>query len=594
MNITDRLRHKIDQRALELFEKGHANDDIDNINIRDDIAKKLMSYQILHTFNMITAMKNNKVVIDGSYTGTGKTFTTAAACAQLGYSVVVICPKSIIGAWKNVLALFGVECIMVVNYEMIRTLKYRDVNGKKVDCPYVKKENSTFVWDFSSHPKGKNVMMIYDEVHRCKNHKSLNGRLLMSCKNMHVAMLSATLCDKTADFGIFGMMMGFYKNCKHGRSWMESILREDKNSYGKNKVNTLHKYLFPSKGSKMSLEDLGNAFPMNQVSVECYDLDSDSKIKMNRYYNQIVENRDSTNKLVEINDMRQKIENLKVDILFDMMIDYHDQDKSVVVFVNYTTTYDMLINQLRKRDIFYSEINGKQDAEERQDNIDRFQNNEVRIMICMIQAGGTSISLHDVSGRFPRVSIISPSYSRIELIQTLGRIFRNGGKSPCLQKIVYCAGTYEEDVAKVLRNKRETLDKVTDDDMDVECKIGLDADHVQKSRNISSHIKQTPKKCVIEKIPKDTKNQTNKKSIKDDISDYTDNSNDSDDEVITKRSLQNDKNNSTPAKHSVAKSIAKPVIRSVIKTKSQSEDTKNVSPLASGTKQKGKTLFSIG
>jgi superfamily II DNA or RNA helicase len=501
MDITDRLRHKIDQRALELFEKGHANDDIDNINIRDNIAKKLMNYQILHTFNMITAMKNNRVVIDGSYTGTGKTFTTVAACAQLGYSAVVVCPKSIVGTWKNVLKLFDVDCIMVVNYEMIRALKYKDVNGKKVDCPYVKKENNTFIWDFSSHPNGKNVMMIYDEVHRCKNHKSLNGRLLMSCKNMHVTMLSATLCDKNADFGIFGMMLGFYKNCKNGRSWMGSILREDKNSYGKNKVNTLHKYLFPSKGSKMSLEDLGNAFPMNQVSVECYDLDSDSKIKMNRYYNQIVDI-DTANKIVEINNMRQKIENLKVNILFDMMTDYHDQCRSVVVFVNYTSTYDMLINKLQKHDIYYAEINGTQDSEERQDNIDKFQNNEVRMIVCMIQAGGTSISLHDVSGRFPRVSIISPSYSRIELIQTLGRIFRNGGKSPCLQKIVYCAGTCEEDVAKVLRAKRETLDKVTEDDMNVECKIGLDMTHVKKSRPVTAHISHQniimrPKKSII-------------------------------------------------------------------------------------------------
>jgi SNF2 family DNA or RNA helicase len=300
---------------------------------------------------------------------------------------------------------------MVVNYEMIRSLKYKDETGKRVDCPYVKKENGTFVWNFSSHPDGKNVLMIYDEVHRCKNHKSLNGRLLMSSKNMHVAMLSATLCDKSSDFGIFGMMLGFYKTYKHGKSWMESILREDKNSYGKNKVNTLHKYLFPDKGSKMSLEDLGNAFPMNQVSVECYDLDSDSKIKMNRYYKQLIENRDNTIKIVELNEMRQKIENLKVDIMFEMIIDYHDQNRSVVIFVNYTSTYVMILNLLHKHDIFYAEINGKQDEEERQDNIDKFQNNEVRIMVSMIQAGGTSISLHDVSGRFPRVSIISPSYS---------------------------------------------------------------------------------------------------------------------------------------------------------------------------------------
>ena len=502
MNITDQLRFKVQQRALELFEKGHTSNDMDNVQMRNDITKKLMNYQILHTFNMITALKNNNVVIDGSYTGTGKTYTTAAACAQLGYSAVVICPKSIIAIWKNVLELFGVKCIMAVNYEMIRSLKYRDASGKKVDCPYVKRENGIFIWDFSSHPNGKNVLMIFDEVHKCKNHKSLNGRLLLSSrtsvnplvnfnphhrhrlvgspsdkqtsnKNIRVAMLSATLCDKPSDFGIFGVMLGFYKTCGHGKSWMKSILHEDKNNYGKNKGNTLHKYLFPNKGSMMSLADLGDAFPMNQISVECYDLDSDSKIKMNRYLNQIVDSCDGTNKIVEINSMRQKIENLKMGIIFDMVMDYYEQDKSVVVFVNYTSSYDILITQLRKRDVFFAEINGKQDTEERQDNIDRFQNNDTRVMVSMIQAGGSAISLHDVSGRFPRVSIISPSYSRVELTQTMGRIFRNGGKSPCLQKIVYCAGTYEEDVAKIINSKKQMLDKITDEEMDVELIMSL-------------------------------------------------------------------------------------------------------------------------
>jgi superfamily II DNA or RNA helicase len=500
MDITDRLRYKISQRALDLFERGHTNTDINNINIRPDITKKLMNYQILHTFNMISALKNNKIVIDGSYTGTGKTYTTAAACAQLGYTAVVFCPKSIIATWKNILTLFGVKFIMVVNYEMIRSCKYRLDDGKKVDCPYVKKNNGTFEWDFSSHPNGKNVLIIFDEVHRCKNYKSLNGRLLASCKNLHVAMLSATLCDKNSDFGIFGMMLGFYKNYKHGRSWMESILREDKNCFGKNKINTLHKYLFPAKGSKMALEDLGNAFPMNQISIESYDLDTDSKIKMNRFYNQIKEqaiNNDSSNKLTQIIEMRQKIENLKVDILFDMMVDYHDQNRSVVVFVNYRSTYNLLLERLHKHNIICAEINGSQESEERDENINRFQNNEVRMIVCMIQAGGTSISLHDVSGRFPRVSIISPSYSRIELIQTLGRIFRNGGKSPCLQKIVYCSGTCEEQVADILRNKKETLDKITDDDMNIEAKLNIDIN----PKLISNHKKDNiPDKKIINKL----------------------------------------------------------------------------------------------
>src|SRR5438477_12289240 len=110
-NISERLRQKNEQRALDLFEKGHLNDDIINIDIRGDILKKLHPHQILHTFNMITSVKNNKVSLDASYMGTGKTYTTAAVCAQLKLIVFVLCPKSIINMWNNILKFFNVPCI---------------------------------------------------------------------------------------------------------------------------------------------------------------------------------------------------------------------------------------------------------------------------------------------------------------------------------------------------------------------------------------------------------------------------------------------------------------------------------------------------
>ena len=71
----------------EIFEKGHIHNEIHNImnsmNIHRYIQDKLLPYQTLHTINMISAVRDNMVSIDGSYTGTGKTYTTLAVCAQL-------------------------------------------------------------------------------------------------------------------------------------------------------------------------------------------------------------------------------------------------------------------------------------------------------------------------------------------------------------------------------------------------------------------------------------------------------------------------------------------------------------------------------
>jgi SNF2 family DNA or RNA helicase len=197
-------------------------------------------------------------------------------------------------------------------------------------------------------------------------------------------------------------------------------------------------------------------------------LNDKDNTKINEYYNNIKNYYREDNTLERITYMRQKIENIKSSIMIDIMIEYYEKNRSIVIFVNYLSTHNIITSYLDRIDIAYEVIHGNQDTEERNISINRFQNNEIRVMVCMIQAGGTSISLHDLTGRFPRVSIISPSYSSIELIQTLGRIHRAGVRSPCLQRIVYCANTCEENIANILRTKKNFMKTITDEDINIE------------------------------------------------------------------------------------------------------------------------------
>lgn len=467
------MDNKVSTYINELFEKGHLYKNTSNItnsiNIHRNILDKLLPYQTLHTINMISAVMNNKVSIDGSYTGTGKTYTTAAVCAQLNLIPFIICPKSVITKWKEVLNMFNLDYITIVNYETIRNEKMYDKKGDIVNCPYITKRDDIYIWNFKSHKRNKNIIIIFDEVHKCKNHKTLNGQLLLSCRYIKTIMLSATLCDKNVDFGIFGLMLEFYKNHRQGKKWINSIIRDSKNQYGNSKNNNiLHKYMYPDKGSHMTLNDLGEIFPMNQVSIDCYTLNDKFNAKINDYYNKIKASYRDGKTVEHITVMRQKIENIKTTILIDLMMEYYEKNRSIVLFVNYVSTHNIITKYLDMSNIEYEIITGYQNTEERKISIDRFQNNEVRVIVCMIQAGGTSISLHDLNGLFPRVSIISPSYSSIELTQTLGRIYRAGVKSPCLQKIVYCANTCEENIANILKNKNNFMKTITNDNIDME------------------------------------------------------------------------------------------------------------------------------
>ena len=114
---------KINKRVNVMFEKGEFDDDFLNINIKEDNIGKIFDYQIFHIYNLISCLKKNDVVIDGSYTGTGKTYTSICVCSELGLSPFIICPRSVLGVWKSVCELFGVTPLCIVNYESIRSGK---------------------------------------------------------------------------------------------------------------------------------------------------------------------------------------------------------------------------------------------------------------------------------------------------------------------------------------------------------------------------------------------------------------------------------------------------------------------------------------
>tara|TARA_Y100000588_G_C13888717_1_gene767717 strand:- start:498 stop:758 length:261 start_codon:yes stop_codon:yes gene_type:complete len=83
----------------------------------------------------------------------------------------------------------------------------------------------------------------------------------------------------------------------------------------------------------------------------------------------------------------------------------------------------------------------------------------------MIQAGGTGLSLHDEDGGHPRVALISPTFSAVELRQALGRVHRASGKSKSIQKIVFAANTVEDRVAAAVRRKLNNLDMINDGEL---------------------------------------------------------------------------------------------------------------------------------
>lgn len=464
---------KLNRRLDHMFEYETDNFFV-NINLKSDVEKKLYDFQVLHVFNLITAFRSNNVILDGSDTGTGKTYTSIALCKQLNIRPFIICPKTIISSWMNVCKLFGVIPVAITNYESIKNGKVYDNNGVHVKCDFVEilkntgKNKTTevnFKWKLP-----RNSIIIFDEVHRCKNPKSQNGKLLLSTKDQwKVLLLSATLSDKPQHFHIFGYMLGCYNTLNKASNWINGMVLEDKMRINtKNELSAINKFIYPNKGSRMRIKELGDKFPANQVTSETYFICDEQKKLVNASFDKINKNTlsiksslDNNNGeiLGEIMKARQLLEKIKIPIIVELANDYISNGYNVAIFVNFTDSIIKIAELLKTTCI----VNGSIDSETRTKNVQKFQNNESKIIICNI--GITEgISLHDIHG-VPRVSLISPSFSAAQLLQALGRISRAGAVTPALQRIIYCADTCEEIICNKLKNKLNFLSKLNDNDL---------------------------------------------------------------------------------------------------------------------------------
>jgi superfamily II DNA or RNA helicase len=141
---------------------------------------------------------------------------------------------------------------------------------------------------------------------------------------------------------------------------------------------------------------------------------------------------------------------------------------SPVVFVNFTETLEAIEKRLIESGEFtgkISKIVGGQSPKIRNNEIENFQKDITRVCLVMIPAGAASVSLHDLNGNYPRHTLINPSYSAINTLQSLGRCHRANGKTPVIQRFFFAEGVEIEERMRQRVNLRLTnLDCLNDGD----------------------------------------------------------------------------------------------------------------------------------
>ena len=447
---------------------------------------KLLPPQRDHAVALLNSLYINGVACDQSETGVGKTYVAAWLAKNLNSPVVIVCPKVVIPSWTKVLSYFGIKAHCLINYEKL-------IRGNTEHLSF-KDGKDTGPSDYTiNFPK--NSLVILDEVHKCKSATSKNSDFLIKLKmdGYKSLLLSATAATNPLEMKAFGFATTLH-NLVSYRHFITSSgayagryggfqidLQSQKTIEA---MSNIHNTLFNlyKVSSRMTRKMFDKIFPDNHVMAECFNMGTNTD-KINRVYDQMeaelaaLEESSinySQHHFAIMTKARRMAELLKVPTMVEMIEDWYDEGISPVVFVNFTDTVEAIEKQLaknRKFDGKIARIVGGQSDKVRQKDIEDFQSDNKRIMIANLAAGNAGVSLHDLIGNHPRGSIISPSYSAINLLQALGRIHRAEGKTTCIQKVMFADGTIEVEACKRVQCKLNNLEALNDGDLSYSVRI---------------------------------------------------------------------------------------------------------------------------
>jgi hypothetical protein len=407
-------------------------------------------YQIPSIETLTAVLQRGGAALDGSDTGTGKTYVALEAARRAGRPVFIVAPKSVLHSWKATAEAVGVSVVWFGNVEKLKRSGWvRRLPGKNR-------------WQWANL---NGAAVVVDEVHRFSASNSQNAVILAAAPKP-VLMLSATAFENPLKMRATGHQLGlttwndWWTWC--GRNGCRRAFFGGLEFKGGQAVlDRLHKQIYTTgRGVRVRIKDIPN-FP--KVSYETVFVPVDNQRAIDEAYAAELEAKaEESTGAVKFLRARQLSEHGKISAACEIAEDLLQSGNSVVFFVNFRETLDQIAKQFPDAGLVYGGQN------DRPEQVARFSRDETRIAASMLQAGGVGLDgLQDLRGEFPRVGLLFPDCSAVNVRQAFGRLPRDNARSASIYKILLAEDTVEEEnIAPKLEKKLHNIDTLNDGDFE--------------------------------------------------------------------------------------------------------------------------------
>ena len=321
---------------------------------------------------------------------------------------------------------------------------------------------------------GEIGLVAIDEVHKCKNPSSQQGKGILKLESeCRIAMTGTPLMNQPLDLFIILKWLGYEKHafyafkkhyCEYGGFGGYEII-------GYKNLSELQERLseIMLRRLKTDVFDLPEKLYIDEfVEMTGKQEQIYKEIKMDIKAN-IDQIKMASNPLAELIRMRQATgytgilsstvqESAKMDRMVELVEEAVSNGKQVVIFSNWTQITDVVVEKLNKLGYAVGVITGQTKDADRQDVVDRFQAGKLNVVTGTIGAMGTGITL---TAGTVEIFMDEP-WNRALYDQATDRCHRIGQSQNVTIYNLMCKGTIDERIHELVERKGAMSDALVD------------------------------------------------------------------------------------------------------------------------------------